>query len=66
MHPLSLRRGETEAAAAICSVPPAQPGQPSSFWLTNRGVVAICFLVLEPGVFFHRLRRRTSPRLCER
>ena len=51
MHPLSLRRGETEAAAAICSVPPAQPGQPSSFWLTNRGVVAICFLVLEL-VFF--------------
>ena len=51
MHPLSLRRGETEAAAANCSVPPAQPGQPSSFWLTNRGVVAICFLVLEL-VFF--------------
>ena len=32
-------------------MPPAQPGQPSSFWLTNRGVVAICFLVLEL-VFF--------------
>ena len=30
---------------------PAQPGQPSSFWLTNRGVVAIGFLVLEL-VFF--------------
>ena len=23
-----------------------QAGQPSSFWITNRGVVAICYLVL--------------------
>ncbi|MCP9776105.1 MFS transporter [Cyanobium sp. WAJ14-Wanaka] len=30
---------------------PAQPGQPRSFWLTNRGVVAISFFVLEL-VFF--------------
>jgi DHA2 family multidrug resistance protein len=30
---------------------PAQPGQPSSFWLTNRGVLALCFVVLEL-VFF--------------
>ncbi len=30
---------------------PAQPGQPSSFWLTDRGVVAIGFVVLEL-VFF--------------
>ena len=30
---------------------PASPGQPNSLWLTNRGVVAICFLVLEL-VFF--------------
>ena len=29
----------------------AAPGQPGSFWLTNRGVVAVCFLVLEL-VFF--------------
>ena len=25
----------------------AQPGQPGNFWLTNRGVVAICFVALE-------------------
>lgn len=30
---------------------PAQPGQPSSFWLTDRGVVALCFVVLQL-VFF--------------
>ena len=29
----------------------AQPGQPGNFWLTNRGVVALCFVALEL-VFF--------------
>ena len=33
------------------AIPARQPGQPGSFWLTNRGVVALCFVVLEL-VFF--------------
>jgi DHA2 family multidrug resistance protein len=43
--------GDTEAVQAIPCMPTGQPDPPSNFWLTNRGVVALCFVVLEL-VFF--------------
>ena len=51
MLPFSAWCGNTEADNAVPCVPTGQTDQPSSFWLTNRGVVALCFVVLEL-VFF--------------